>query len=166
MSKKVLSAATVGLNSEIVEVEVDTLAAGLHKFNIVGLPDTAVKESRDRVSAAIRNAGFKPPHRAGRVTVNLAPADLKKEGPIYDLPIALGFLLATDQIDFDFQNSIFLGELSLDGKIRPVKGVLPMAILAKEKGITEFYVPQENATEASVISGVNIFPVNNLTELH
>jgi magnesium chelatase family protein len=165
LSKKVLSAATVGLNSEIVEVEVDTLVAGLHNFNIVGLPDTAIKESRDRVSSAIRNAGFKPPHRAGRVTVNLAPADLRKEGPIYDLPIALGFLLATDQINFDFENRIFLGELSLDGKVRPIKGVLPMAILAQERGIQELYVPSENATEASVISGVNIFPVNNLTEL-
>ncbi|HPN96362.1 MAG TPA: YifB family Mg chelatase-like AAA ATPase [Candidatus Moranbacteria bacterium] len=165
MSSKVLSAATIGLKSEIVEVEADAVSAGLHLFNIVGLPDTAVKESRDRVGAAIRNSGFLPPHRAGRVTVNLAPADLKKEGPIYDLPIALGFLLATKQINFDFQNKLFLGELSLDGKVRPVKGVLPMAILAKEKMITELFVPMENAREASVIEDVNIVPVKNLVEL-
>ena len=155
MSSKVLSAATIGLKSEIVEVEADAVSAGLHVFNIVGLPDTAVKESRDRVSSAIRNSGFFPPHRAGRVTVNLAPADLKKEGPIYDLPMALAFLLATGQISFDFHNKIFLGELSLDAKVRPVKGVLPMAILAKEKGISEIYVPRENAAEASIISDLS-----------
>lgn len=165
MSSKVLSAATIGLKSEIVEVEADTVNAGLHLFNIVGLPDTAVKESRDRVGSAIRNSGFIPPHRAGRVTINLAPADLKKEGPIYDLPMALGFLLATNQLEFDFQNKIFLGELSLDGKVRPIKGVLPMAIMAKEKGITEFYLPFENATEASIIDGISIIPVKNLLEL-
>jgi len=165
MSSKVLSAATIGLKSKVVEVEVDTVSAGLHQFNIVGLPDTAIKESRDRVSSAIRNSGFKPPHRAGRVTVNLAPADLKKEGPIYDLPIALGFLLTTKQIDFDFSNRLFLGELSLDGKVRPVKGVLPIALLARKKGIKELYVPAKNASEAAVIDKINVFPVNSLTEL-
>jgi magnesium chelatase family protein len=165
MSSKVLSAATFGLKSEIVEVEADTVTAGLHQFNIVGLPDAAVKESRDRVSAAIRNAGFKPPHRAGRVTINLAPADLKKEGPVYDLPMALGFLLATTQIEFDYAGKMFLGELSLDGKVRHVKGVLPMAILAKEKGIKELYVPADNVQEAAIIEGVDIFPVKSLSEL-
>ena len=165
MSSKVLSAATIGLTSEIVEVEVDTVSAGLHQFNIVGLPDMAVKESRDRVSSAIRNSGFRPPHRAGRVTINLAPADLKKEGPIYDLPMALGFLLATKQINFDFNSRMFLGELSLDGKIRPVKGVLPVAILAKEKGIKELYVPSENTAEASVIKDLLIYPVDTLINL-
>lgn len=165
MSSKVLSAATLGLKSELVEVEVDTVSAGLHHFNIVGLPDMAVKESRDRVGSAIRNSGFRPPHRAGRVTINLAPADLKKEGPIYDLPMALGFLLATKQVDFDFNNRLFLGELSLDGKARPIKGVLPMAIMAKEKKIKELYIPANNISEASVIEGIDIFPVNSLTEL-
>jgi magnesium chelatase family protein len=165
MSSKVLSATTIGLDSEIVEVEADTVSAGLHQFNIVGLPDTAVKESRDRVSSAIRNSGFNPPHRAGRVTINLAPADLKKEGPIYDLPIALGFLLATKQISFNFIDKLFLGELSLDGKVRPIKGVLPMAILAKEKGIRELYIPKENISEASVISGIEIFGISSLIEL-
>jgi magnesium chelatase family protein len=165
MSSKVLSAATIGLNSELVEIEADTVSAGLHVFNIVGLPDMAVKESRDRVSAAIRNSGFFPPHRAGRVTINLAPADLKKEGPIYDLPISLAFLLTTDQIEFDFRDKLFLGELSLDAKVRPVKGVLPMAILAKERGISEIYVPRENAAEASIIEGLSVIPVENLTDL-
>ncbi len=165
MSSKVLSATTLGLKSKLVEVEVDTVSAGLHQFNIVGLPDASVKESRDRVSSAIRNAGFRPPHRAGRVTVNLAPANLKKEGPIYDLPIALGFLLTTKQIEFDFKNKLFLGELSLDGRVRPVKGVLPMALLAKEKNIQEIYVPSENTSEAAVIGEVNVFPVSSLTQL-
>ncbi|MFA6383672.1 MAG: YifB family Mg chelatase-like AAA ATPase [Parcubacteria group bacterium] len=165
MSSKILSAATVGLASELIEIEADTVKAGLHVFNIVGLPDVAVKEAKDRVGAAIRNSKFKPPHQCGRVTVNLAPADLKKEGPVYDLPIALGFLLATKQINFDFKNKLFLGELALDGKIRPVKGVLPMAILAKEKGIAEIYVPPENAAEASVIDGVEVIPADTLTHL-
>ncbi len=165
MPSKVLSATTIGLKSKLVEVEVDTISAGLHQFNIVGLPDASVKESRDRVSSAIRNSGFKPPHRAGRITVNLAPADLKKEGPIYDLPIALGFLLTTKQVDFEFTDKLFLGELALDGKIRPVKGVLPMALLAKEKQISEIYVPAENASEAAVISEVAVFPVHSLTNL-
>lgn len=165
MSSKILSAATIGLKSELIEIEVDTVSAGLHQFNIVGLPDAAVKEAKDRVGSAIRNSKFKPPHQCGRVTVNLAPADLKKEGPVYDLPIAIGFLLATRQIKFDFHDKLFLGELALDGKIRPVKGVLPMAILAKEKGISEIYVPQENSAEASIISDINVIPVDNLIHL-
>ena len=165
MSSKILSAATVGLKSELIEIEVDTVSAGLHTFNIVGLPDAAVKESKDRVGSAIRNTKFKPPHQCGRITVNLAPADLKKEGPVYDLPIALGFLLTTRQIKFDFKDKLFLGELALDGKIRPVKGVLPMAILAKEKGIKEIYVPEENAQEASIIKDIEVFPIGSLFNL-
>jgi len=165
MPSKILSAVTIGLKSELIEVEADTVKANLHQFNVVGLPDAAVKESRDRVSAAIRNSKFKPPHQCGRVTVNLAPADLKKEGPIYDLPMALGFLLATGQISFDWKNKLFLGELSLDGKVRPVKGVLPMAILAKERGITEMYVPRDNAAEASIIEGLVVIPVSTLVDL-
>ncbi|MBU2028703.1 YifB family Mg chelatase-like AAA ATPase, partial [Patescibacteria group bacterium] len=165
MSSKVLSAATLGLQSEVVEVEVDILAAGLHQFNIVGLPDLAVKESRDRVGSAIKNSLFKPPHQCGRVTVNLAPADLKKEGPVYDLPIALGFLLATKQIDFDFTNKLFLGELSLDGKVRSVKGVLSMALMAKEKGIRDVFVPRENSLEAAIVKEINVFPLDDLPQL-
>ncbi|EKE11534.1 MAG: hypothetical protein ACD_15C00064G0008 [uncultured bacterium] len=165
MSSKILSTANIGLKSELIEIEVDAVSAGLHQFNIVGLPDAAVKEARDRVAAAIRNSRFKPPHQCGRITVNLAPADLKKEGPAYDLPIALGFLLATKQIKFDHAQKLFLGELSLDGIVRPVKGVLPMAIMAKKMGLKEIFVPSENAPEASVIEGLNIYSVNNLLEL-
>ncbi len=165
MSSKVFSAAVVGLKSALVEVEVDTLSAGMHHFNIVGLPDTAIKESQDRVSSAIKNNGLIAPHRCGRITVNLAPADLPKVGPLYDLPIALGFLLATKQITFDHTDKLFIGELSLDGRIRPVKGVLLVALLAKEKGIGTLFVPLENAKEASIISDINIVAVSTLKEL-
>lgn len=165
MSSKIYSAATIGLDGEVVEVEVDVLGAGLHAFSIVGLADTAIKESRDRVSSAIKNSGFKPPHQCGRITVNLAPADLPKASPIYDLPIAVGFLLATKQIQFDFTSRMLAGELSLDGRIRPVQGILPIALLAKEKNFTELYVPSENASEASVVKGINIVPVSTLYDL-
>ncbi len=165
MSAKIISATTVGLESEIVEVESDALLGSLHQFNIVGLPDAAVKESKDRVSSAIRNSRFRPPHQCGRITVNLAPADIKKEGPIYDLPIALSVLLATKQLEIDLSGKLFIGELSLNGIIRPIKGILPMTILAKEKGIQEVYLPKENAQEASAIQGIKIFPVENFTQL-
>ncbi|MDO8529683.1 MAG: YifB family Mg chelatase-like AAA ATPase [bacterium] len=165
MPSKILSAATIGLDSEIVEVEVDVLGQGLHNFTIVGLPDTSIKESRDRVSSAIKNSGFKPPHQCGRITVNLAPADLPKLTPIYDVPMALGFLLATGQINFDFRDKLFVGELALDGQVRPVHGVLPITLLAKNKKISEIYVPEENAPEASVVDGVNVVPIKNLYDL-
>lgn len=165
MSSKVISAAVIGLKSELVEVEVDTISAGMHHFTIVGLPDTAIKEAQDRVSSAVKNSGFIPPHRCGRITVNLAPADLPKVGPLYDLPIALGFLLATNQLTFDHTSKLFIGELSLDGRIRPVKGVLLVALLAKEKDINTVFVPRENAKEASIISNLNIIAVSNLREL-
>lgn len=165
MPSKIFSAATVGLNSELVEVEVDVLGQGLHVFTIVGLPDQAIKESRDRVSSAIKNSGFKPPHQCGRITVNLAPADLPKLSPIYDLPMAVGFLLATDQLSFNFKDKLFLGELALDGKIRPVQGVLPIALLAKAKGFKEIYVPKDNVPEAAVVEGLEIIPVENLFAL-
>ncbi|MEI7620945.1 MAG: YifB family Mg chelatase-like AAA ATPase [Candidatus Moraniibacteriota bacterium] len=165
MSSKIFSAATIGLEGEVVEVEVDVLGSGLHNFSIVGLPDTAVKESRDRVSSAIKNSGFKPPHQCGRITVNLAPADLPKASAIYDLPIALGLLIATRQLQFNYKNKMVVGELSLDGRIRPVQGILSIALLAKEKGFGELYVPAENASEASVVDGVDIMPVENLYAL-
>lgn len=165
MPSKIISAATIGLNSEIVEVEVDVLGQGLHNFTIVGLPDTGVKESRDRVSSAIKNSGFKPPHQCGRITVNLAPADLPKLTPIYDLPMALGFLLATNQISFDYKDKLFVGELALDGKARHIQGVLPITLFAKEKGIKEIYVPKENAGEASVVEDIEVIPVDNLYSL-
>ncbi len=162
MSSKIYSAATIGLDGEIVEVEVDVLGAGLHNFTIVGLPDVAIKESRDRVSSAIKNSGFKPPHQCGRVTVNLAPADLPKASPIYDLPIAIGLLLATKQLQFDSNSKLLVGELSLDGRVRSIQGILSITLLAKEKGFEELYVPSENAAEASVVKGINIIPVETL----
>lgn len=165
MAAKVYSAAAIGLKGVLVEVEVDTVSAGMHRFNIVGLPDTAIKESQDRVSSAIKNSSLIPPHRCGRVTVNLAPADLPKMGPLYDLPIALGFLLTTRQITFDHKDKLFVGELSLDGHIRPVRGVLLIAILTKEKGIKTLFVPMENAKEASIIDGIEIIGVSSLKQL-
>ncbi|MFH0969374.1 MAG: YifB family Mg chelatase-like AAA ATPase [Patescibacteria group bacterium] len=162
LPSKVFSAATIGLNSEIVEVEVDVLGQGLHNFTIVGLPDTSIKESRDRVSSAVKNSGFKPIHRCGRITVNLAPADLPKLTPIYDLPMALGFLLATGQVDFNFKDKLFIGELALDGKVRPVHGVLPITLLARDEKIKEIYVPTANASEASVVKDIDVIPVDSL----
>ncbi|MDP2838328.1 MAG: YifB family Mg chelatase-like AAA ATPase [Candidatus Moranbacteria bacterium] len=165
MSAKVYSAATFGLESVLVEVEVDVLSHGLHAFTLVGLPDTAIKESRDRVSSAIKNSGFKPPHQSGRITVNLAPADLPKNTPIYDLPMALGFLLATNQMVFGVERKLFIGELALDGNVRRVQGVLPIALFAKENGFDEVYVPIDNAKEAALVQGIQVIPVKNLFDL-
>jgi len=165
MSSKIYSAATLGLESVLVEVEVDVLSQGLHHFTLVGLPDTAIKESRDRVSAALKNSGFKPPHQSGRITVNLAPADLPKNTPIYDLPMALGFLLATKQVAFDHEKRLFIGELALDGMVRRVQGVLPIALFAKEKGFREIYVPAENAREAALVQDIDVIPVRHLFDL-
>ncbi len=165
MSSKIFSSATIGLCGTLIEVEVDVLKNALHNFTIVGLPDTAVKESRDRVSSAVKNSGFKPPHQFGRITLNLAPADIQKTGPIYDVPIAIGFLVATGQLMFDSRYKIFVGELALDGTLRPINGILPIALFAKENGIKELYVPKENAKEASIVEGVSVFGVDNLISL-
>ena len=165
MPAKIFSAATLGLESELVEVEVDAFNTGMHHFTVVGLPDTTIKESRDRVSSALKNSGFLPPHRFGRITVNLAPADLPKNSPVYDVPMALGFLLATEQLSFDFRDKLFIGELSLDGKVRPVGGVLPIALLAKKLGVAELYVPEKNAAEAAMVRGIRIIPITSLFEV-
>ena len=165
MSSKIFSSATIGLSGALVEVEVDVLKNALHNFTIVGLPDTAVKESRDRVSSAVKNSGFKPPHQFGRVTLNLAPADIQKSGPIYDVPIAIGFLVATGQLNFECKNKMFVGELALDGSVRSINGILPIALFAKEIGIEELYVPKENAKEASVVDGITVIGVSNLISL-
>lgn len=165
MSAKIYSAATIGLESVPVEVEVDVLSAGLHNFTLVGLPDLAIRESRDRVSAALKNSGWKPPHQCGRITVNLAPADLPKNSPIYDLPMALGFLLATKQAVFSHEKRLFLGELALDGAVRKVQGVLPISLFARDAGYEEIYVPEENAREAALIRGAKVFPVRRLESL-
>lgn len=165
MPVKIYSAAIIGLDALPVEVEVDT-TPGLRFFNIVGLPGKAVEESKDRLTAAIKNSGFVSPNQKNRrVIVNLAPADIKKEGPAYDLPIALGYLLATSQLKFDFSKKLFAGELSLDGSIRSINGVLPMAFMAKSKGFDEFIVPKVNAKEAAFVGGLKVIGVEKLDQL-
>jgi len=155
MPSKVFSAAITGLDAQIIETEVDA-SYGLRHFEIVGLPDKAVQEARERVGAAIKSSNFQSPHQQPqRVLVSLAPADLKKEGSLYDLPIALGYLSASGQIRFSPQDKIFIGELALDGKLRPVKGVLSLASAAKGKGFGEIILPKANAPEAALISTVN-----------
>lgn len=165
MPAKLYSAALSGINAKIVEVECD-LSPGLFNFAIVGLPDTAVKESKDRVSSALKNSGASPPSRRNkRVTVNLAPADLKKEGPAYDLPIALGYLLVSDQIKFDPEKKLFAGELALDGNLRPIIGVLSIALEAKNRGFKTLFVPKANAAEAALVKDIEIFGAGNLIEI-
>jgi len=164
MPSKVFSGAINGLDAQLVEVEVD-VAQGLRSFSIVGLPDKAVKESEDRVDSAIKSAKLLSPHnRTFKVLVNLAPADLKKEGSIYDLPIALAFLIASKQTIFNPADKIFLGELSLDGKLRPIKGALSFALLAKKLGIKEIILPKQNAIEASLIKEVKVVGVDSLAQ--
>ena len=159
MLARVRSCAVVGLEGAIVEVEVD-ISPGLPAFNIVGLPDTAVQESRERVRAAIRNSGYQFPMK--RITVNLAPADLRKEGPAYDLPIAVGILMSSGQIDTDASEVIFLGELSLEGSVRHTHSVLPMVGIAKDQGFRGVFVPDYDKSEAAVVDGIDIFPVATL----
>ncbi len=152
----------LGLEGQIVEVEVD-ISWALPSITIVGLPDKAVDESKERVRSAIRNSGFEFPR--ARVTVNLAPADIKKEGPQYDLPIAIGVLKADTQFASNLNDIVMLGELSLDGSVRGVSGVLPSVLVAKEKGYKRVIVPFENVHEASLVSGIEIIPVNKLSEV-
>jgi len=166
MLAKVYSAALNGLKAQPVEVEVDLLT-GLHSFNIVGLPDLAVQESKKRVSSAVKNSGASPPeYSRRRVVVNLAPADLKKQGPAYDLPMAVAFLLASGELNIENpEDKLFIGELSLEGKLRRVSGLLAVAIMAKEERFQTLFVPQENAREASLIKGLKIIPVKSLRQL-
>jgi len=148
---RIFSAAIMGLDARIIEVEVD-LTPGLHVFNIVGLPDKAVEEAKERVGAAIKNTRLAPPRKNNqRLIINLAPADIKKEGPAYDLPIAVGYLLASKQISFNPESKIFVGELALDGKIRPISGALSIALMAKEEKINTLFVPKDNAKEAALV---------------
>lgn len=164
MLSKIFSAAIVGLDAQIIEIETDT-SYGLRKFDIVGLPDKSVQEARDRVSTAIESAGFKPPHHEpAKILVSLAPADLKKEGTLYDLPIALGYLCASKKIKFDPENRVFLGELGLDGSLRPAKGVICFAIACLQKGIREIVLPEINALEASAIDGLRVIGVRTLKQ--
>jgi len=160
---KINSCGLNGLNGYIVNVETD-ISAGLPAFDIVGLPDTAVKESRERIRAAIKNSGLTMPPK--RITVNLAPADVKKEGACYDLPIALSILLASEQVAIkDTENTVFMGELSLDGEIRGVSGVLPMVISAFQNGKKKVFLSDFNADEASVVEGMEVYGVKSLKDL-
>ena len=163
MLAKVLSSAVIGIDAYIVEVEVD-IAKGLPAFATVGLPEGAVRESKERVKAAIKNSGYHFP--SDRITVNLAPADIKKEGSAFDLPMALGILGATGLLEkSSYSEYLFLGELALDGLIRPIKGVLSMTIAAKNLGFKGIFLPQENAAEAGVVGGIDIYPVTALWQV-
>ena len=162
MFAKVNSLGLQGIDGFRVTVEVD-LSGGLPKFDIVGLPDAAVKEAKDRVRSAIKNSGFDYP--VSRITVNLAPADTKKEGPIYDLPILAGILCASEQIRKIPSDCCFIGALSLNGDISKINGVLPMAIKAKEEGFKSIFVPFENAAECRIVAGIDAYAVKNVREL-
>ena len=162
MLAKVYTCAVVGLEGRIIEVEVD-ISPGLPAVTVVGLGDKAVQESRERVRAAIRNCGCDFPMR--RVTVNLAPADLKKEGPSYDLSIAVGVLLSTGQVSSDLSDTVLLGELALDGGLRHTNGILPMVDLARQQGFRRVVVPEADAREAALVAGIDVLPANSLAEL-
>ena len=164
MLAKVNSSAVVGLDAVPVEVEVDIASGSLPSFTIVGLPDKAVEEAKDRVRSAIKNTGCDFPSK--RITVNLAPADLPKEGPSYDLPIALGIIIASEQLKTDITDSLFVGELSLDGRVRHINGVLPQVILAKAKKLKRVFLPCANAREAAILKGIEIYPTLNLLTLY
>ncbi len=162
MLAKVMTCAIIGLDGAIVEVETD-ISSGLPTFIVVGLPDAAVQEARERVRAAIRNSGCVFPMK--RIIVNLAPADLKKAGPAYDLPIALGILLSSEQVAADLSHAVLLGELSLDGSLRHTNGVLPMVALAYQQGFSDIIVPESDFREASLIKGPHILPFRSLAQL-
>ena len=162
MFSRIRSIGIFGMDTYMIEVEAD-VSTGLPSFDIVGLPDAAVKESRDRVRSAIKNCGFKFP--LGRITVNLAPANRKKEGSVYDLPVLLAILKAYGQLKAEFNDSVVIGEVALDGKIRSANGVLAITITAKENGIKNIFVPKENAEEAAVIDGINVYGVDTLPQL-
>lgn len=163
MLSKINSGATIGLSAVVVEVEVDVAASGLPSVTIVGLANKAVDEAKERIRSALKNSDAKFPPR--RITINLAPADLPKEGPAYDLPIAIGILQASDQLFADLSHSLLFGELSLDGSLRHTKGALPLTLLAKQQGFKQLFLPADNALEASIVSGISIYPVKSLKQL-
>ena len=163
MLAKVFSAGLMGIDAYPIEIEVD-VSSGLPKEVVVGLPDAAVKESKDRVHAAINNSGFKYPN--DKITINLAPADIKKEGPSFDLPIALGVLVASEEMSpGSFEPHIIIGELALNGHIRPVKGVLSIALAARKWGVKSLLVPVDNAREAAIVRDIEVRAVKNLLEV-
>jgi len=163
MLAKIASGAIVGLGATLVDVEVDIAEQGLPSFTIVGLPDKAVEESKERVRSAIKNSGADFP--ISRITVNLAPADLPKAGPSYDLPIALGILIASGQINPDTADCLFFGELSLDGGLRHTNGILPMSYLAREKKKKRVFIPKINENEAAVVPGISVYSIDSLLTL-
>ncbi len=163
MLAKVTSGATVGLDSIPITVEVDIASQGLPSFTIVGLPDKAVEESKERVRAALKNAGADFP--AKRITVNLAPADLPKEGPAYDLPIAVGILAASGQLNTEFDGSVFYGELSLDGSLRHTGGVLPVALMGVSQKFKKLFIPAFNSKEAGIVDSLQVYPLENIGAL-
>jgi len=163
MLAKVSSCALIGLDGVLVEVEVDT-SRGMPSLVIVGLPDAAVKESSERVRAAIKNSDLVFPGK--RITINLAPADIRKAGPVYDLPIAVGMLIASEQVwPQAVEDALFIGELSLDGSVRHVNGILPVAAMARESGLRRIFVPAVDAPEAALVNGLEVIPVENLAQL-
>jgi magnesium chelatase family protein len=163
MFSKVLSSATYGIDAYLVEVETH-FEKQIPSFSIVGLPDNAVKESRERVIAAIKNSGMEFPLK--KITINLAPADIKKEGSAFDLPIAIGILSAAEIVNQNqLQNTLLLGELSLDGTLRKVKGALPIAVEARKKGIEKIVLPFDSSSEASIVDGIKVFGLKNLNEV-
>ena len=163
MFSKIKSVGLLGLESYMIDVELN-ISNGKYSMEVVGLPDTAVNEARDRIIAALHNSGYEM-HMTSHYTFNLAPADIKKEGSLYDLPMAVAVLSATKQIMGDYKNAAFIGELSLSGDVKSVKGVLPMVMAAKENGLRDIYVPVDNADEAAIVDGINIYAVENLTKL-
>lgn len=163
MLAKVISGANVGINSLPVTVEVDIASSGLPTFTIVGLADRAIEESKERVRSALRNSNIDFPIK--RITVNLAPADLPKEGPLFDLAIALGLMIGSGQIEKNLEDTMLVGELSLDGGLRHTQGVLSLTLLAKRLGLKRIFVPKDNAEEAAVVEGIEIFAFNNLAEV-
>ena len=164
MLSKILSAALIGIDAHVVEVEVDITSRGLPHFSTVGLPDTAVKESKDRVRAALKNTGFNFPLK--QITVNLAPADIKKEGSSFDLPIAMGIIVAEGIIEpRSVEGYMISGELSLDGRIKSIKGALSMAITAREQKFKGLILPEENAKEAAVVNGIEVYGVESLPQV-
>lgn len=162
MFSQVHSLGLLGIDGYPVEVEAD-ISQGLPGFDIVGMPGPAVKESRDRVRAAMKNCGFSFP--VSRITVNLAPADVKKEGSVYDLPLLLALLRAGGQLSFDLDHMAFIGELSLTGEVRPVHGVLPMVLAARKAGISTMFIPKENAAEGAVVDGITVYAVEHIKAL-
>lgn len=162
MPTKLYTATLIGLDCKIVEVEVD-YRKGNSYFSIVGLADKSIQEAKDRIPPAIRNSGFS--FVPMQIIINLAPAELSKSGSSYDLPIAIGYLLASNQLNFESANKLFIGELSLDGSLRAVSGILPIVDSVKNLGFTDIFLPEDNASEASLVEGINIYPAKNLTQV-